>query len=256
MQAGEPAVGIRLRVNLDLDSCSPQLGCHSVEIPNSKVHHPDLVDIPEIVARLRERGEGGGSCLLLPSGFLVARWCERDPQVLLVPTPQRCRIVSSEEQSSDSRHPVGQNYHRSRNAPYFLRRVATSSRATSRARGRSPGSNEIADTLGWPPPPNFSASDAKFLSAVAWFHGFVPNETLARTADALTLTEYTLSGCSRYGMNLLYPSRSRSPTSKKITPSRDSLRSRKISIDFRCRSSSGSRCLATSGSFTISPRGR
>ena len=104
MQAGESAVGIGLRVHRDRDSCGSQLGCHSVEIPDAKVHHPDLVGISEIVTRLRERSEDGGSCLLLPSGFLVARWCERHPQVLLVLTPQRCRIVSSEEQSSDSRH--------------------------------------------------------------------------------------------------------------------------------------------------------
>jgi hypothetical protein len=71
MQAGEPAVGIRLRVNLDRDSCGSWLGCHSVEIPDSKVHHPDLVGIPEIVARLSKRSENGGSCLLLPNGFLV-----------------------------------------------------------------------------------------------------------------------------------------------------------------------------------------
>ena len=64
-----------------------------------------------------------------------------------------------------------------------------SSRATSRARGISLGSNEIAATRGCPPPPNFSASDARFLSALAWFHGFVPRLTFARTADALTLTE-------------------------------------------------------------------
>ena len=104
VQAGEPAVGIRLRVNLDLDSCRPKLGGHSVEIPDSKVHHPVLVGIPEMVARLRERSESGGSCLLLPRGFPVARGCERDPQVLLVPMRQRGRIVSSKEQSSDSCH--------------------------------------------------------------------------------------------------------------------------------------------------------
>jgi hypothetical protein len=96
MQAGEPAVGIRLRINLDRDSCGSQLGCYSVEIPDPKVHHPDLVGIPKIVARLRERTENGGTSFLLPNGFLVARWCERDPQVLLVPLPQRFRIVSSE----------------------------------------------------------------------------------------------------------------------------------------------------------------
>src|SRR5256885_10546638 len=46
-----------------------------------------------------------------------------------------------------------------RNNPYFPRKVAARPRATSRARCKSPGSNEIADTRGWPPPPNFSASE-------------------------------------------------------------------------------------------------
>src|SRR3984893_17741003 len=104
MQPGETAVGIRLRVNLNRNSCSSQLGRHFVEISNSKIHHPGLVGIPEIVTRLRERAENKDENLLLPNGFLVDRWCDRDSQVLLVPTPQRCRIVSSEEQSSDSRH--------------------------------------------------------------------------------------------------------------------------------------------------------
>jgi len=49
----------------------------------------------------------------------------------------------------------------------YARRTAVSSRATCRARGRSPGSNEIAATRGWPPPPYFSASEARFLSAAA-----------------------------------------------------------------------------------------
>jgi hypothetical protein len=52
-----------------------------------KVHHVVLVGIPEVAARRRERIENGGACLLTPNGFLVARWGERDPQVLLVPVP-------------------------------------------------------------------------------------------------------------------------------------------------------------------------
>src|SRR5229473_1316339 len=104
MHAGKPAVGIRLRVNLDLDSRSLQLGCHFVEIPDSKVQHPDLLGISEIVARLLEWSESGGSGLLLPRGFPVARWYERDSQVLLVPTPQCFRIFGSEEESSDTGH--------------------------------------------------------------------------------------------------------------------------------------------------------
>jgi hypothetical protein len=82
VQAGEPAVGIRLRVNLDRDSSGSQLACHFVEIPDSKVQHPDLVGSLEKVARLRLRIENGGSGLLLPNGILVARWRQRDPQML------------------------------------------------------------------------------------------------------------------------------------------------------------------------------
>jgi hypothetical protein len=59
MQAGEPAVGIRLRINLDRDSRSLSLGRHFVEIPDSKVQHPNLGGIPEIVARLLEWSESG-----------------------------------------------------------------------------------------------------------------------------------------------------------------------------------------------------
>ena len=104
MHAGKPAVGIRLRVHLDLDSRSLQLGCHFVEIPDSKVQHPDLLGVPEIAARLLEWSESSGSGLLLPRGFSGARWYERDSQVLLVPKPQRFRIFGSEEEPSDSRH--------------------------------------------------------------------------------------------------------------------------------------------------------
>src|SRR5579864_2480070 len=74
MQVGEPAVGIRLRVNLDRDSRSLKLGRHFVEIPDSKVQHPNLAGIPEIIGRLRKRSETRGACLLLPSWFPVARW--------------------------------------------------------------------------------------------------------------------------------------------------------------------------------------
>src|ERR1700730_14334311 len=104
MHAGKPTVRIRLRIHLDLDSSGLQLGRHFVEIPDSKVQHPDLLGIPEIVARLLEWSESGGSSLLLPRRFRVARWYERDSQVLLVPEPQRFRIFGSEEESSDSRH--------------------------------------------------------------------------------------------------------------------------------------------------------
>src|ERR1700730_15437893 len=66
MQAGKPAVGIRLRVNLDLDSRGFQLGRHFVEIPDPKVQHPDLLGIAEVVAGLLECAECSGSGLLLP----------------------------------------------------------------------------------------------------------------------------------------------------------------------------------------------
>jgi hypothetical protein len=102
MQAGEPAVGIRLRVNLDLDSRGLKLGRHFVEIPDSKVQHPDLGGIPEVAARLLEWTESGGPGLLLPPVVLRGRWYRQNPQVLLIPKPQRFRIFGSKEESSDS----------------------------------------------------------------------------------------------------------------------------------------------------------
>src|SRR5215831_12670171 len=104
MQTSEaPNARIRFRV-FDLNSCRSELGYHFVEVMHSKVHHPDLVRIPEIFGRLGKGTEGGRSGLLLPNGCALARWCEGDPQVLLVPVPQRFGILSSEEQSSDSGH--------------------------------------------------------------------------------------------------------------------------------------------------------
>src|SRR5437762_11257854 len=69
---------------------------------HSKVHHPELLRVPEILGRFGKGTERGRSGLLLPNGSALARWCERDPEVLLVPVPQRFGIMSSEEQSSDS----------------------------------------------------------------------------------------------------------------------------------------------------------
>src|SRR6267142_6490938 len=62
------------------------------------------VQPPEKLSHLALDSGSRGCLITVPNGFLVARWCNRDPQVLLVPTPQRFRIVSSEEQPSDSRH--------------------------------------------------------------------------------------------------------------------------------------------------------
>src|SRR5262245_29446169 len=69
---------------------------------HSKVHHPGFVRIPEVFGRLGKGTEHGRSGLLLPNGSALARWCERDPQVLQVPVPQRLGIMSSEEQPSDA----------------------------------------------------------------------------------------------------------------------------------------------------------
>src|SRR5215471_11897779 len=69
---------------------------------HSKVHHPDLVGIPEIATLFGKGTEDSRSRLLLPNGSALARWFERDPQVLLVPVSQRFGIMSSEEQPSDS----------------------------------------------------------------------------------------------------------------------------------------------------------
>src|SRR5215472_9046893 len=56
---------------------------------HSKVHHPDLLRIPEILSRFGKGSEDGLSGLLLPNGFAPARWCEPDPQVFAVPVRQR-----------------------------------------------------------------------------------------------------------------------------------------------------------------------
>src|SRR5262249_36346996 len=69
---------------------------------HSKIHHPHLIRIPEIATLFGKGAEGGRSGLLLPNGSAFARGRERDPQVLLVPVPQRRGIMSSEEQPSDS----------------------------------------------------------------------------------------------------------------------------------------------------------
>ena len=90
-------------IHLDRDPGCFQLGYHFIEIANAEIHHPDLVRISEILGRLGERAEDGGPCLLVPDLRRRARRRERNPKVLLVPTSQRIRIVSSEEESSDSR---------------------------------------------------------------------------------------------------------------------------------------------------------
>ena len=82
VQADEPAVGIRLRINLGRDSSGSWLGCHFVEIPDSNVQHPDLVGSLEKVARLRLRIENGGSGLLLLNGILGSSMASaRSPSV-------------------------------------------------------------------------------------------------------------------------------------------------------------------------------
>src|SRR5207245_8955617 len=64
----------------------------------------DLHSFPTRRSSDLEWSESGGSGLLLPRGFPVARGYDRDSQVLLVPKPQRFRIFGSEEESSDSGH--------------------------------------------------------------------------------------------------------------------------------------------------------
>src|SRR5215472_12207223 len=61
---------------------------------HSNVHHPDLLRVPEILGRFGKGTEDGRSGLLLPNGCALARWFERDPQVLQVPVPQRFGIMS------------------------------------------------------------------------------------------------------------------------------------------------------------------
>src|SRR5271169_4992607 len=85
----------------------------------------------------------------------------------------------------------------------FRLSVAAISWATCRARTKSPGPSEIAATRACPPPPYFSHSEARFTSADASFQGLVPTETLARSGEEVTPTEYSASGNKKYGTNLL-----------------------------------------------------
>src|ERR1700726_1950558 len=70
-----------------------------------------------------------------------------------------------------------------------LRSSAAISRAILRARSISEGFRDMAATRGCPPPPNFSASEARFFSADAAFQGLDPMEIFARTGDAVIPTE-------------------------------------------------------------------
>src|SRR5262252_7383563 len=80
----------------------PQFDGISLGVMHSIVHHPDLLRVPEIFGRFGKGTEDGRSGLLLPNESALARWFERDPQVLQVPVPQRFGIMSSEEQPSNS----------------------------------------------------------------------------------------------------------------------------------------------------------
>jgi hypothetical protein len=102
MEAGKAAVWIELWINLNLDSLGSELSDHLVEVPYSKVHHPELVRVPKIVTRLGKRAEDLRPCLLLPNRFLLARGRQRNSQGLPVPASQRFRIVRSEEYPADA----------------------------------------------------------------------------------------------------------------------------------------------------------
>src|SRR5215469_2396441 len=71
---------------------------------------------------------------------------------------------------------------------FFFLSVSAISCAACRARCKSSGANEIAATRACPPPPYFSHSEARFTSAGASFHGFVPTDTFARIGEALSPT--------------------------------------------------------------------
>src|SRR5579859_3165033 len=69
---------------------------------HSEVNHPELGWIPEIFCCFWKGAEGCGASFLLPNLFALARWCERDHQMLLVPVAQSFGIMSAEEKTSDS----------------------------------------------------------------------------------------------------------------------------------------------------------
>jgi hypothetical protein len=102
VEAGEPAVGIRLGVDLDLDASGLELGGHFLEIADAKVEHPDFAEIAEIGAGLLECSESGRSCFLMPGGFFGARWNDQNTEVLLIPEAQCFWIFGAKEEASDS----------------------------------------------------------------------------------------------------------------------------------------------------------
>src|SRR5215471_6620194 len=98
---GEFCIGKHLMSSAELCRL-PQFDGISLRVMHSKVHHPDLVRIPEIATLFGKGTEGRRSGLLLPNGSALALWCERNSQVFEVPVPQRNGIMRSEEQPSDS----------------------------------------------------------------------------------------------------------------------------------------------------------
>src|ERR1700733_9210793 len=112
------------------------MGCHFVEITDSKIQHPELAVVPEIFAVLWERREGSGSGLLLPRFLPATRWHRRDSQVLLIPQRQRFRIFRAKKEATDSRHFLHFRSSRDSISSVFKNRVPFSSKWPSLRKGR------------------------------------------------------------------------------------------------------------------------
>jgi len=70
----------------------------------------------------------------------------------------------------------------------------------------------------------FSASEARFWSALARFHGLVPRETFARTADALNTDRINTFGMEQVRNEFVIAFEVEIADVEKSTPSRASLR--------------------------------
>ena len=118
-----------------------------------KIKHYRAADMRQALRQVRE-AQGPDAVILssrrLANGVEVVAAVDYD-----VDMPDAS--IAEEAARTESRIPTAADY-----AALAPRKAAVKSLATCRARSKSCGSNEIADTLGCPPPPYFSASDARF----------------------------------------------------------------------------------------------
>jgi len=103
VQVGEATVGVRLRVDGDVNARGTKLRGHLVEVADAEVDHPHLARVAEVFAGERKRSEGGGAGFLTPSGLIVAGGDDVDAEVGLIPLGERFWIVRAKEKAADAK---------------------------------------------------------------------------------------------------------------------------------------------------------